>query len=86
MGLLADEDDEDSETKFFGGARLMGGLETDIKFSRNAFIYPDERSITENGINLRVYVARAGLGGVLDGYSPNFTVSYFFQSWGLKSW
>jgi len=85
IGTLADEDD-DSESVFIGGTRFLGGIETDIKFSREAYLYPDDRNINETGLNLRLYVARTGFSGGLDGYSLNFSLSYFFQGWGLKSW
>lgn len=87
MGVLPGDDDSDStRSRMFGGMRYFAGLETDIKFSREASIYPDDRSISESGLNLRFFVARTGYSGDLDSFSLNFGLSYFFQFWGLKSW
>lgn len=87
MGVLPGDDDSDStRSRMFGGMRYFGGLETDIKFSREASIYPDDRSISESGLNLRFFVARTGYSGDLDSFSLNFGFSYFFQFWNLKSW
>lgn len=86
MGIPPGDDESSSGSRMFGGTRFLGGLETDIKFSRDASIYPGDRSISESGMNLRFFVAKTGYGGGLDGLSLNFGVSYFFQFWGLKAW
>ena len=85
IGLLIDEDEE-TVPSALKGMRIMGGLEFDIKFDRQAYLYPSDRSIFESNLNLRVYAAKTGFNAGLDGISLNFGVAYLFQGWALKSW
>ena len=80
-------DDEDASTRFGpGGLRYMAGVETDFKVLRDAYLYPDDRSITEHSVTLRLYGARTGFSAGLDGYSINVGLCYSFNGWMLKAW
>lgn len=86
-GISALESDDDEVTPtLIKGMRLIGGLDFDIKTSREAYLLPDDRSLTENCFNLRVFLAKTGFNAGLDGLSLNFGISYAIQFFGLKSW
>ena len=85
LGFLEDETDEYS-ANFLKGMRIMGGLDFDLKLDRTAYLYPGDRSISENCLNIRVYAAKTGFNAGLDGISINVGIAYACQMWGLKSW
>jgi hypothetical protein len=84
LGFL--EDDDEDSVSFLKGMRIMGGLDFDLKVDRTAYLYPNDRSISENCLNIRVYAAKTGFNAGLDGISINVGIAYACQMWGLKSW
>ena len=85
-GLSYDPGDDDSTIFGPSGMRIIAGLETDFKVARDAYLYPDDRSITEHSLTLRLYGAKTGFSAGLDGYSLNVGLCYSFNGWQLKSW
>ena len=85
VSIMGDDEDDDAPT-VLKGMRITGGIDFDIKFDSQAYLYPGDRSIIENNVNLRVYVAKTGFNAGLDGLSLNFGIAYLFQGWALKSW
>lgn len=85
LGFLEDEDDDNS-VNFLKGMRIIGGLDFDLKIDRTAYLYPNDRSISESCLNVRVYAAKTGFNAGLDGISINVGIAYSCQMWGLKSW
>ena len=78
--------DEDDTIWGPSGMRIMGGAEIDFKYLRDAYLYPEDRSIIEQAITLRLYGAKTGFNAGLDGYSLNIGLCYSFGGSMLKSW
>jgi hypothetical protein len=86
VSLLETDDEDEITPTALSGMRIMGGLDFDLKVSREAFIFPSDRSLSENCLNIRVFLAKTGFNAGLDGLSMNVGVSYSLQLFGLKSW
>ncbi|MBP5636651.1 MAG: hypothetical protein J6X25_03940 [Bacteroidales bacterium] len=84
---LLDTDEEDEITPMaLSGLRIMAGLDLDLKATREAYIFPDDRSLAENCLNFRVYLAKTGFNAGMDGLTLNVGISYSLQYFGLKGW
>ena len=86
VSIMDTDDDDESAPMALQGMRIMGGLDIDLKTSREAYLFPEDRSLVESCLNLRIFLAKTGFDAGMDGFSLNIGIAYNLELFGLKSW